>query len=172
MNNEEFKRKLNEVAEWHIPKIKLNGTERRKLRGRLSNEDKYQDEHEQIFFEIFGGVNPTTTPEITKVRRAACTCEDCGKHCPNGREKEAKLYETNGKKHWREKCLTCKLSMNPRTGVFDLPNATAASEWNGWIRKDKGQPPVNAKLKIVSEYELEENDSEIIKRYTGWDDVD
>lgn len=174
MNDEEFKRKLSQVAEWHLPQIKLNGTERRKVRGKLSNEDKYQDEHEQIFFEIYGGVNPTTTPQVTKVTRAACICGDCGKHCSNGREKETKLYETQGQSHWREKCLTCKLSKNPRTGLFDLPNATAAADWNHWIRGNKSATSTNTNTKpvqIIGEYLVEENDTEIIKRYTGWDHV-
>lgn len=172
MNDEEFKRKLSEVADWRIPEIKLDGVQRRKLRGRLSNEEKYQDEHEQIFFEIYNGVNPTTTPEITKVHRAATTCDDCGKHCPNGREKEKKLYETNKKKHWREKCLTCGLSLNPKTGLFDAPNRTAAVEWNHWLRGGKKPIPQRVKPKIVGEYEVEENDTEIIRKYTGWDNVE
>lgn len=135
MNDEEFKRKLTEVADWHIPEIKLDGTTRRQVRGRLSNETKYQNEHEQIFFEIFGGINPTAVPTVTNIKPAATTCDDCGRHCPNGRAKEKKLYQT-GKNHWREKCITCGMNKNPYTGVFDLTTNRATAEWTIWLRKN------------------------------------
>jgi hypothetical protein len=169
MNDEEFKRKLSLVAEWRLPEIKLDGVTRRKLRGRKNNETKYQDEHEQVFFKIYGGINPTATPEVTKVTRSACVCDDCGRDCPNGRDKEKKLYETNKKKHWRERCLTCKLSLNPKTGKFDLSNHSAAVEWNYWLRQEKNiKPKKPTKTDVIAEKTVEENHAEIIQKSTDY----
>lgn len=171
MNDEEFKRKLSEVAEWHIPKIKLDGVTRRKLRGRIPNETKYQDEHEQLFFEIYNGVNPTTTaPEITKVKPCGINCEDCGRDCPSGRTKEKKLFQT-GKSHWREKCTTCGMNKNPWTGEFDLTAAKASAEWSAWLRKHVNKSEFKLKKSSVAlphsdrEFDIESSDTGIIRKF-------
>lgn len=135
MNDEEFKRKLSEVAEWKIPdtprETSLNA---KKKRGRKSNEDEYMELREEIFYEEFGGVNPTYPPMLLKVKCQPTTCEDCGKICENGRKKEKKLYDTN-RNHWREKCVTCGMNQNPYTGKFDLTPGQAAVQWSDWLRK-------------------------------------
>lgn len=138
MKDEEFKRKLSEVAEWIIP-ASDNATTitAKKKRGRKSREELYQENNEQAFLEANGGINPTIAPFITKLKCQSTTCEDCGADCPNGREKEKKIYEANKKRHWREKCLTCKMFKDPYTGKFDLPIKEAALRWNNFLRESK-----------------------------------
>jgi hypothetical protein len=139
MNDEEFKRRLSEVAEWKLPdtprEASLNA---KKKRGRKTNEEQYQDEHQEVFLELFNGVNPTYAPMLTKVKRCAVSCEDCGEHCPNGREKEARLQEKNGKGAWRQKCLTCNKFQNPFNGKFELTGSAASIKWNDFMRETKG----------------------------------
>jgi hypothetical protein len=136
MNKLEWEAKLAQVAEWEMPK--LNATEKKQIaKGRKTKEDQYQDEHEQEFMAIFEGVNPTHTPVVTKIYSQPCTCDDCGKHCPNGRHKEKKIYEAYGHRHWREKCTTCGMSQNPFSKQFDLTVAEASSRWFNYLRDAK-----------------------------------
>jgi hypothetical protein len=143
MKDEEFKQRLSEVAEWEIPKLSLTTIKqaKQKARGRRSAEDKYQEEHEQVFAEIFDGINPTAPVQLLKVKAAACDCEDCGAHCPNGRHKEKKLYQTGvkQKKNWRERCVTCGLHQNPFTGKFELTINEASRVWTDYLRDRKGE---------------------------------
>lgn len=136
MNDAEFKQKLSEVAEWRIPDT-VTGTKdgvAKKKRGRKSEEEKFQEAHEEIFNEIHGGKNPYFPPIIDKVKCTPVDCEDCGKHCPNGRVKEKKQYETNHK-HWRERCVTCNLLKHPVTGKYEVPITSASVIWANWLRK-------------------------------------
>lgn len=141
MNDEEFKQKLSEVAEWKIPdtprETSLNA---KKKRGRKSNEDEYMELREEIFYEEFGGVNPTYPPMLLKVKCQPTICGDCGRTCENGCHKEKKLYETGkGKKrNWRERCVTCGLHKNPFTGKFELNSNQAPHAWTSFLRDSKG----------------------------------
>lgn len=138
MKDEEFRQRLSEVAEWTIPdtprETSLNA---KKKRGRKSAEEKYQDEHEEIFMEMFQGTNPTYPPMLTKIKHASITCE-CGRVCDNGCEKEAKLYQTKTKNHWRVKCKTCNMTQDPYTGKFDLSPQKASVVWHSFLRETKG----------------------------------
>lgn len=144
MDEQEFRQRLSEVAEWRIPKLSATDVKesekKRRGRGRPTHEELYQDAHEEIFLEIHNGINPTQSPELTRVKTAACICDDCGAHCPNGRKKEKKLYETGkGKKrNWREKCVTCNKSKNPINGKFDLSPQQASVVWTDFLRDSKG----------------------------------
>jgi len=57
MDDEVFKQKLSEVAEWRVPKLKEWEVEQAKQKargkGRASLEDLYEEEHNKIFLEIF-----------------------------------------------------------------------------------------------------------------------
>jgi len=139
MEDKEFRRRLSEVAEWKLPETqKETSVAARKKRGRKTVEEKYQDEHEEVFMELFNGVNPTYAPMLTKVKRCATTCQDCGEHCANGREKEARLHQKNGKAAWRQKCLTCNKFQNPFNGKFELIGQAASIKWNDFMRETKG----------------------------------
>lgn len=142
MDDELFKQKLSEVAEWIIPKLsKTDANEvKKRARGRKSAEERYQEEHEEIFTELFQGVNPTHPPELVKVKCQATICPDCGCECSQGRHKEIKFYETGAKKvrNWRERCITCNKNKNPFTGKFDLTPSEAPHVWTVFLREVKG----------------------------------
>jgi hypothetical protein len=140
MDKELFKQKLSEVAEWRIPKTitSTKDGEPKRPRGRPTAEELYQREHETVFTEMFDGVNPTYPPQLLKIKTQGCACEDCGDQCPNGRHIEKKLYDTGGKKNWRERCLTCSKSRNPFTGKFDISSSQAPFVWTDFLKNRKG----------------------------------
>jgi len=172
MKQEDFKQKLSEVAEWKIPETpRETSLNAKKKRGRKSNEDEYMELREEMFYEEFGGVNPTYPPMLTKLKRSATICDDCGDHCPNGREKEAKLHQKNGKRVWRQKCLTCNKFQNPFTGEFNLTGTAASIKFNDFMRETKGvyKTQGNERRKEVitnsAEKTVIENDQEKIVFY-------
>lgn len=143
MNDQEFRKKLSEVADWKIPERQQETSiNAKKKRGRKSAEELYQEAHEEIFLEMFDGVNPTIPPLLLRVKNQETTCEDCGKTCPNGCHKEKKLYETGRgkvkKRNWRERCMTCGLHQNPFNGKFELTTTEASRVWTDWLRDRKG----------------------------------
>lgn len=168
MDNEEFKRRLSEVAEWRVPAT-LTGTKdgdakaKRTKRGRPTNEELYQNEHEEIFLELHNGTNPTFPPQLLKLKKCATNCDDCGKQCPNGREKEKKLYQTGNKKNWRERCLTCGMTKNPYTGEFDLDTIKASQVWNAFVRDIKPKAKKQIKEPVVEQH----RDKTVIESDTG-----
>jgi len=135
MTDDEFKQKLSEVAEWVIPATERETTPAAKKRaGRKSAEQKYQEEHEEVFLNMFEGKNPTMPMMLTKLKIVAVDCEDCGQHCPDGRHTENKRFDTN-RPHWRKRCVTCKKNQNPWTGEYDLNSQQSASVWADYLRK-------------------------------------
>jgi hypothetical protein len=168
MDQKEFEKRLSQVAEWKLPdtprETSLNA---KKTRGRKSEELKYMEIREEIFHEEFGGINTTFPPMLTSVKRSAIDCQDCGEHCPNGRETEAKLHQKKDKSCWRRKCVTCGYFQNPFTGKFDLKGVAASSRWNDYLLGNQRQyykktfrPTEQANGVIV-----EENDSVCITSY-------
>lgn len=132
MDDAEYKRKLSQVAEWEIPNLQeltTTGQKKRKPRNVKTTElDQDAVQH------CTSTVNTTYAPSLVSVRRAACTCEDCGRHCANGREKEARLYQANQKQVWRQKCLTCSRFQNPFNGEFELTGGAASIKFNEFMR--------------------------------------
>lgn len=173
MDDAEFKRRLSEVAEWKLPDTpRETSLNQKKKRGRKSAEEKYQDEHEEVFMELFEGVNPTYAPMLLKVKCQPTDCVKCGQHCPNGRQEEKKLYEANKKKHWRTRCVTCGKTENPYTGKFDLTNGNASAVWNSFVRDTKGAYKSKGNIKKEQLTPLNngtriENEHEIITFYHG-----
>jgi hypothetical protein len=138
MDDEEFKRRLSEVAEWRLPDTPRDtSANAKKKRGRKSNEDEYMELREQIFHEEFGGTNPTYTPMLTRIKYTPTTCE-CGRVCKDGCQKEAKLYETQTGICWRVKCKTCGMTQDPYTGDFTLNSSKASIVWNSFLKETKG----------------------------------
>jgi hypothetical protein len=134
MDNNLFKQRLSEVAEWRIPKIKESPAEKRKSAGRPTKEEQYQELHEETFIELFQGENPTQAPELVKVKRSAVDCGDCGEHCPQGRDVENRKFFTH-ETHWRKRCITCGMNQNPFNGRFDLNNKDASGVWSLFLRR-------------------------------------
>jgi hypothetical protein len=139
MKDEDFKKRLSEVADWIIPKTDRETTiTAKKKRGRKSNEQQYMELREEIFHQEFDGINPTYPPMLTRVKRCGKNCEDCGAYCPNGRETEAKLHKKGDKKAWRKKCLTCGMFENPFNGKFELTGSAASIKFNDFMKETKG----------------------------------
>lgn len=160
MKEEEFLAKLSEVALWKIPEREQEtSANAKKKRGRKSAEELYQEQHEQVFLEMFEGVNPTQAPMLLKVHKA-CDCTDCGKHCPNGREMTYKRQTTNGKAHWRERCDTCGFCKDPYTEEFNIDGTKASIKWNSFLKDTKGAYQTAANLKR----------SEMIRKYPDTED--
>jgi hypothetical protein len=155
MNDEEFKKRLSEVADWHIPDLKdweiKQAKQKARGKGRPSAEEKYQEEHEAIFLEMFNGKNPTIQPVVTNVKVQSCMCEDCGRFCEKGRRTELTRYTTN-RTHWRERCVTCGMNKNPNTGAWDLSNKDASGQWSNWLRKTSSKAYCYKKRKIITIY--------------------
>ena len=170
MDDKEFKARLSAVADWRIPKTELETTKgAKKRRGRKTNDEKYMELREEIFQQEFDGVNPTIPPMLTRLKKSACVCEDCGEYCPNGREKEAKLHQKNGKKVWRQKCLTCDKFHNPFTGKFELTGSAASIKFNDFMKETKGiyntQGNQNRKTVMTAKQTVIEDDREKITFY-------
>lgn len=175
MDKKLFEQRLTEVSEWQIPKLTetdiKEARQRQRGRGRVSNEELYQQAQEDLFIEEFDGINPTHPPQIVKLKNLGCVCDDCGRHCENGRHLEKKIYEANKKRHWREKCLTCDRFKNPYTGEFDLAPSVASTKWNAYLRETKNAYASKGNLqkaKIADQRRavvISENHSEIIRFY-------
>ena len=142
MDKQLFEQLLSEVADWEIPKLKEWEIKEAKKSARgkhkKTEEELYQIEHEEMFKEIFGGVNPTMTPELKQLKVQALDCPDCGKHCPNGRKEEIKYYaETPGHiAHRRQRCLECNKYRDPDDGTYTLPQGPACHKYLNWAKRE------------------------------------
>jgi hypothetical protein len=142
MDKQLFEQLLSQVADWEMPKLKDWEVKEAKKSARGKNkrteEELYQIEHEEIFKEIFGGVNPTMTPELKQLKVQALDCPDCGKHCPNGRKEEIKYYaETPGHiAHRRQRCLECNKYRDPDDGTYTLPQGPACHKYLNWAKRE------------------------------------
>jgi hypothetical protein len=142
LTKEQLHLKLSEVAEFRMPKltpseIKIS-KQKARGKGRPSLEEQYQDEHEEVFLDLFQGINPTHTPELVKVHIKAIDCEDCGAHCPIGRQTEIKFYKAvpNHIAHRRDRCLTCNKYRDPNTGEYTLSQGPACQVFLNWAKAE------------------------------------
>jgi hypothetical protein len=142
MTKDELEQKLAAVAEFCLPKLSETSIKASKQRtrgkGRPSSEDLYQDEHEQVFLDLFQGVNPTMPAELVKLKILAKDCEDCGQHLTVSREMEIKFYRAavNHVAHRRERCKNCNRYRDPNTGLFTLPQGPACQVFLNWAKAE------------------------------------
>jgi hypothetical protein len=147
MDEEQFRKRLSQVAEWSIPVIPTEEIKKLK-RGRKNNEELYQDAHQEMFNEMFNGINPTYAPKIDAVKQVSETCSDCGLICEQGRKKDFKYCQGKKKSIWREKCLNCSKYKNPYTGQFNMDSNRSQSAINSYVN---GTNPDNT---VYSIFEL------------------
>ena len=175
MKDDEFKKKLSEVAEWRIPDHnevnKVSGPPRRYKTRKPAVEviEEQDDCEEPVTVE-----NPNFAIQLVKAKIQPVTCEDCGRHCEHGRQKDLRFYFNNGATAIRERCVTCQKHKNPSTGQFDLSSAGSNAVWHNYLRTigdrksgSKTDPTV-IQHKIYEEgrtVDYTENDQEIIKKY-------
>jgi hypothetical protein len=156
MDQEQFKDKLTEVAEWYTLKEDNGGKihcKRKRENEQLMELAGENDLETENICEPDVTVNESRRPiAIKKLKIQPCTCEDCGKWCENGRKTQKKIYET-GKRHWRYQCLTCHRWRNPETGIYELTNATAAPVYIRYIKNqielEKNQSLINKKSRAT-----------------------
>jgi hypothetical protein len=148
MDEQLFRKKLSEVATWQIPEVNETAGELKKRRGKQSNEERYQQNHEQEFLELFSGKNPTYPLQLDAIKKTAEQCGDCGAECPDGRKKDFKYCQGKKKSIWREKCLNCSKYKNPYTGQFNMDSNRSQSAINSYVN---GTNPDNT---VYSIFEL------------------
>lgn len=175
MDNELFKKKLSEVANWGLPtleqSVKSTGLSKNR-RGRKPKvadvTEEQEEQEEQEIGVVKDGTNVTYAPMVTSLKVQSCQCEDCGKFCENGRKKEGQIYFKRGRTYIREKCLTCKKHKDPYTGKFTLSHTQSSSVWHKYMGAKTEKRNITKRI-IAAEngrlYEEEENDQEIIKKY-------
>lgn len=146
MDQNEFKRRLSELAIWEIPKVtdqKGRPTDPYALNKRktkyvpadpIIDEDENEESIEAAEPIEENKTNPTLGPRVKAVKVRPTICDDCGKRCTKGRQTEAKVCENNNQRHWRETCLTCNKARNPYTGKFDVPTAAVSLVWHAYVR--------------------------------------
>jgi hypothetical protein len=138
MTKDEIFQKLNEVAEFRMPKLSPSeikiSKQKQRGKGRPSREEQYQEEHEEVFLDLFQGINPTMTPELVKMHIKPVDCPDCGLHCENGRKMEIKFYPKAYRQvaHRRDRCLNCNRYRDPSTGKYTLPQGPASQAYLNW----------------------------------------
>jgi hypothetical protein len=169
MTKDELRQKLIEVAEFKMPKltpsdIKIS-KQKARGRGRPTSEKLYQDEHEEIFLDMFEGINPTHPAELVKVHIKPVDCEDCGHHCENGRQMEIKFYYEQARHvaHRRTRCLVCNKYRDPYTGEFTLPQGPASQVFLNWAAGEFTAKYKKPKEEIKKETAKE--DSGVITKY-------
>ena len=131
MDDAEFKRKLSEVAIWRIDKVSTTDVKEGIRRARGKTKPIVEGEEPDLAVTIVDGVNPTLAITLVSLLPCATDCEDCGKHCPNGRETTAKVYpsRTLGK-HWRKRCVTCQRYLNKDTGEYTVSSYEAGNHYS------------------------------------------
>jgi hypothetical protein len=131
MDDAEFKRKLSEVAVWRIDKVSNTAVKEGIRRARGKFKPVVEGEEPELAVTLVDGVNPTMTLTLVGLLPCATDCEDCGKHCPNGRQTTAKLYpsRTLGL-HWRKRCVTCQKYLNKDTGLYTVADNNASNHYS------------------------------------------
>jgi hypothetical protein len=177
MDEKLFLQKLSEVAEWHRPQTGPNGAASVNKRARHPGpitqaeldemtDQEAQDYYDQLMAYKESQPNDNIAPEITRVKIQAIDCEDCGKHCENGRQVQRKLC-VSGQLHWRTSCQTCGLYRDPATGKFTLTSKEVHNYLNCYYRpklgvyKSKYQP--ETKKKIEPDPEVKQRLKEMVK---------
>lgn len=148
MDTKEFLALLSKVAEWEVPKVELDGIQRRKMAVELQRQtrEKHYDEfdttdQDDVDCDLGSATDPTTDPthnptlniRLKSVFRAT-VCEDCGRDCPQGRSTEKNIYKTEeGLKVWRERCKTCQMTRDPFTGKFSLNGTYVTKQYRCYV---------------------------------------
>jgi hypothetical protein len=131
MDQKLFEQRLTELADW----VRINDEVQQFIwRNRLSKEDIIKLLSSPDF-----DTSDCHTIKLLRVKRAV-DCEACGEHCPDGRLLEhRKLKYGPTKDTWKTRCLTCKRTEDPTTGVFDHHQVIAKVSATEQRRKDYEQ---------------------------------
>lgn len=139
MDNEQFLKKLTEVAEWEIPdsiKGTLHQPKHRANYEYLEQDDadvELQDP-DLLTEEEINRINLSFPPRLLKVKVQPVWCTYCGRFCEKGLEQEVRLHRLP-RNHWRRRCITCGKYQDPYTKEINLTLAKANSLWLDWCRE-------------------------------------
>lgn len=176
MDNEEFKQKLSEVANWHYSDRKettQQATNRyykeRREQQRLQllesmremglddedhEQDEEQDEEEQDEEEQDELPGPENLPiQILSYKESFLTCNSCGKVCKTIPVVDIRPTKIDGVTVYKEKCQTCRKYKNPKTGKFDQTVHQNGASMLTVARKKR-----KAKSKLAAAFKPENND--------------
>jgi hypothetical protein len=166
MDNELFLKRLSEVSEWH----RSDGTNYHKDNKKIVSQppvyteaelaEMTDEEAEELYEWVMAWreqqPNEGLPPLIKTVKIQAIDCEDCGRHCPNGRKTEHKLC-TSGSRHWRHRCGECGFYKDPADGTYSL-DAKGVHQYLGsyyrpkqGVYKSRHNPNPQKKVSIVKE---------------------
>jgi hypothetical protein len=138
MDENLFRAKLTEVAEWDIPLVSSGGADKKptdRRRGPKSYEElEWEDnEEDSIGKEIKTGPNDSVPPRILKIKHEPKACEDCDRVVTD-RVVEIRIV-SNPKPHLREKCNACRKTRNPFTNEFDLEGFSSGNVFKSYALK-------------------------------------
>lgn len=133
MDNEDFLKRLSEVADWHRPKLGPSGcnsiAKGRSVPehpGEITEQElaEMSDEEAQEYYDKLmawreSQPNDSVPPEIKRLKFEPRPCDDCSQMLEQHRRTERKLY-ISGQRHWRERCLNCNKFRHPDTGKFTV----------------------------------------------------
>ena len=172
MTKDEIRQKMAEVAEFRMPKLTPNdikvSKQRSRGKSRASREEQYQEEHEEVFLDLFEGINPTHIPELVRMHIQPVDCEDCGRHCENGRQQEIKFYKKAAGHiaHWRRRCLTCNKYRDPNTGEYTLPQGPACQVYLNWAKAQFNARNKQSKVENMVETIVDSKEPQcVIRKY-------
>jgi hypothetical protein len=158
MNNDEFLKRLDEVAEWHRPQCGPTGGPKHLKRDRLvehpgelteqelseMSETELNKYHSRLMDWLEQQPNYSTGPEIKKLKYEPRSCEDCGKVCKKPRVVEAKLVQ-QPVRYWRTRCNICCLYQDPATKEFSLNSVGVHNylgNYYGYLSRRGVAPPI------------------------------
>ena len=125
MDNEEFLRRLNELAELQV--IKVASPAKRKP------EDEVIVWRNGQAIEIDDTDNPTLYYKIKKLKSDVRKCDDCSKKVKN-RTVTKKLY-AYPVKHWRKLCNNCNMFEHPDSGKYCLVGASTQNVYIQYLKR-------------------------------------
>jgi len=177
MDRDEFLKKLEEVAEYYIPDTWEDTVlERTRKINQRRRQDQYDDDDNDFLHSDNDCQEPLIErqfpPVLTKVKKQSQNCDDCNRHCPDGREIDVKIHEHHGQRIWRQRCVNCGLYKNPDSGKFDLNSREVHLALSKYIRHQQQprRPYQRRQVGMGSSNQLpavniDENPQEIIRYY-------
>jgi len=167
MNEKQYLELLSQYAEWDKPGNLAVNLEKSKAKP-LPRPPSYteaelaemSDEEAQAVYDQWVAYkeslpNETLAPRLLKVKHKPVPCEDCGK-IVEGRRVEAKLCVT-GHPHWRKTCKACELTINPYTGVYDVPSHQIQQVYVAWTRNKGKYNPREGKQSKIQQIQEQSN---------------
>lgn len=142
MDNDEYLKRLNEVAKFALPKPQpltrgQKSTIRKKIE-KIKQQDLWEEDTELVEAiaileaELDDRKPNWTQPiEFLEFRNNLRDCEDCGKKSIE-RKISSRLC-TTPRPHWRTICSNCKQWRNPETGKFDINGRSVQPFFNQYL---------------------------------------